>query len=192
MTPVARLAPATLDQFDAVADLFGALHAFNASLDPRFALAPTWRERLAAYFRQTVDDPGTLWLLAWAPHPVGLLVMQTHLDSPLFAHRRWAELAAIYVAPEHRGGGLAQALLAAAERWTASRGLDRIQLYVTATNEAARAFYRRGGYRPVQEVWRLDVTPDPDAVVLPPTAHETEDFLETSHAHLALDSHRPD
>ncbi|MFC4551438.1 MULTISPECIES: GNAT family N-acetyltransferase [Halorussus] len=54
----------------------------------------------------------------------------------------------IHVDPDRRGGGVGTALLAAAERALADRGVDIVALEVMADNEAARRFYRRRGYRP--------------------------------------------
>ena len=46
MVPALRVAPAGPGDFDAVAQLFGAVRGYNATLDPRFALAAGWRELL--------------------------------------------------------------------------------------------------------------------------------------------------
>ncbi len=56
--------PAAADEFWAVARLFGALHRFNASFDPRFRLADDWETRLRAHFAHSAAAPGALWLLA--------------------------------------------------------------------------------------------------------------------------------
>jgi GNAT superfamily N-acetyltransferase len=187
-----RIAEATPSDFEVVAELFGALHAHNAELDELFALADDWRDLLFEHFSRTVGSPAVLWLLAWDDsRPVGLLLMEHHVDSPLFRHRRWAELAAIYVAPEQRGSGLAQRFLEEARRWAAARGLDRIQLYVTASNARAKAFYANAGFQPVQEIWRIGVAPDADAASLPDPARRTDlesvDLVESGHHHLFVD-----
>ena len=54
----------------------------------------------------------------------------------------------IHVDSDRRGEGVGTALLAAAERALADRGVDTVALEVMADNEAARRFYRRRGYRP--------------------------------------------
>jgi GNAT superfamily N-acetyltransferase len=149
--------------FEAVARLFGELHRGNAELDDRFALGDGWREILSNHFLRTHDQPGALWVLAWdRDEPVGLLIVEAHHDSELFRHRSWAELVALYVSSGHRGGGLAAGLMARAQAWAASRGFDRLQLYVTADNERARRFYSRSGLTPVQEVWRIALAPVPE------------------------------
>ena len=54
----------------------------------------------------------------------------------------------IYVAPEHRRAGVGSALVSAAERTLAARGVEAVALEAMATNAAARAFYRSQGYEP--------------------------------------------
>jgi GNAT superfamily N-acetyltransferase len=141
--------------FEAVARLFGELHAFNASLDGHFALGERWRQVLEERFRRTHALPDALWALARdGQEPVGLLIVEAHHDSELFRHRRWAELVALYVAAGHQGTGLAGRLVEMARDWAVAGGFDRLQLYVTACNERARRFYSRCDLVPVQEVWR--------------------------------------
>ncbi|WP_082748603.1 glutaminase [Nocardioides jensenii] len=52
----------------------------------------------------------------------------------------------IYVDPGQRGGGIAVALLAEAERLIAAAGHDRAWLAVVPGNDRAQAFYRRQGW----------------------------------------------
>lgn len=83
-----RLAPAMRNDFEAVATLFVALHAYNASLNEQFALAYDWQPLLREHFLRTHESESTFWLLAWeGQRPVGLLLLENHLDSPLFRHR---------------------------------------------------------------------------------------------------------
>lgn len=207
-TSTLELKVAAPADFEAVATLFEALHQLNASLDPRFALADNWRQLLHSHFQRTCTAAGALWLLAWSDHAwtpaqngcngaepskaIGLLIMEAHQDSPLFKHRRWAELVALYVDPAYRGGGLAERMVAYGRTWTAEHGFDRVQLYVTSGNEPAKAFYHRCGFRPAQEIWRLGVTPG-EPVDLPADPSHSEkggcgaDFLESGHHHLAME-----
>ncbi len=190
-----RLSQARLSDFETVASLFEALHIYNASLDEHFALAENWYTLLHDYFERTCDDPQMLWLLAWGSplplesQPAGLLIVKTHTDSALFRYRHWAELVAIYVSPPWRGTHLARHLLAYAHDWTASHSQDRLQLYVTATNERARQFYRSCGLRPVQEIWRLDVEPT-SAVAALQEEHPAsdDDLLDSGHHYLDDDA----
>jgi len=196
LAPVAgiEIRPATPGDDWAVRSLFGALHAHNASLDLLFALAEGWEATLGEHLVRVRADGEGITLLAWrAGEPVGLLMMDGHVDSPLFRYRKWVELLALYVAPVARGSGLADRLLLAGVAWARACGAARVQLYVTACNEPARRFYARARFRPVQEIWRLDLDqsePDSQAdaaceavhasghQLLSPTKHSLADETE--------------
>jgi GNAT superfamily N-acetyltransferase len=196
VTAPITLRPAAASEFWAVARLFAELHAFNAGLDPRFRLAEGWEPLLREHFLRTHAAPGAFWLLAWsAQEPVGLLLMEAHSDSLLFAERRWAELVALYVAPGERGGALGRRLVEAGTQWAAAHGFDRLQLYVTAANEPAKRFYARCGLAPVQEIWRAELTPAPGAIPPPDPSCEPDGHaahqIELGHHHLAMElTHR--
>jgi ribosomal protein S18 acetylase RimI-like enzyme len=56
------------------------------------------------------------------------------------------EVEQVYVAAEHRGRGVAQLLLTAAERQVADNGFGEAWLAVVASNARARALYSRAGW----------------------------------------------
>lgn len=160
---VRRAAP---EDKGAVRALFGALHAFNAALEPRFALADGWEQVLARHLVRKEAGGQDVTLLAWdGADPVGLAMVAGHVDSPLFRHRRWAELTALYVVSGVRGAGVADRLLAEARTWAGSSGFGELRLYVTASNQQARHFYAKAGLRPIQEIWTmaLDLASGADA-----------------------------
>jgi ribosomal-protein-alanine acetyltransferase len=72
---------------------------------------------------------------------VGAAVVFFHV-----AHRI-ARLYSIAIAPEARGAGLGDALLASAERSARKRGSSTMRLEVRADNVAAQRLYERRGYR---------------------------------------------
>jgi [ribosomal protein S18]-alanine N-acetyltransferase len=66
--------------------------------------------------------------------------------------RRRAELVSIAVAPDARGKGVADALLIRTLRGLRRRGIPRVGLTVKVTNERARAFYEKHGFRKVRRI----------------------------------------
>lgn len=152
---VLRFVPAQVEDGDAVIMHFGALHAYNASLDPHFALSDNWETLLREQFRSTYDDPDMLWLLVKEDNTaVGLLIAGVHTDSPLFRHRRWVEVQALYVADSHRCLGIARCLLNRVYAWAQALHLPRIQLYVTASNVRAQSVYSEEGFATSQAIMR--------------------------------------
>lgn len=155
-----HLEPVQLEQFSALATLFEKLHVFNASLNEKFALAPNWQEILSEQFLQTYQSDSALWLLAWKEsQPIGLLILQAKTGGQLFQHSPCVELVALYVEAEFHGTGLSQQLIQAAKTWAESYGASYMLLYVTNQNNRARAFYRRCGWHPAQEIWHMDLAP---------------------------------
>ena len=93
---------------------------------------------------QGVDTPGMLLLVAEAPEgePIGHLWvgLERHPGFP----RAW--IYSIEIAPARRGQGYGRALLLAAERETARRGVKAIGLNVFGSNTVARKLYESAGY----------------------------------------------
>ena len=150
-----RYVPARLDDCDAVVALFGALHTYNASLDAHFALSDGWEAILREQFCASYNDPDMTWLLVKdGRKAVGLLIAGVHTDSPLFRHRQWVEVQALYVADSHRRLGIARQLLNRAYAWAEAMNLPRVQLYVTASNVRAQSVYAEEGFATSQAIMR--------------------------------------
>lgn len=61
--------------------------------------------------------------------------------------RRQAQLVAVFVRPEARGSGVADALFSAAVEWAFGLdGVTRVRLYVHEDNRRAEGFYRKFGF----------------------------------------------
>ncbi len=110
---------------------------------------------LRCQFEETVDDPDHLWMLVQdGNRAVGLLIAAMHTDSPIFRHRCWVEIEALYVDDRYRGKRVAPRLLDEVYRWAAERRVYRLQLYVTASNVRAQAVYVSQGFAMTQAIMR--------------------------------------
>jgi ribosomal protein S18 acetylase RimI-like enzyme len=137
--------------------LFLALHAFNAALDPRFALSEDWEAHFDAEMGEALRGHEALCILVCeqgSGRICGFVLAAIHRDSRMWQYREWVEVEALYVEGERRGQGFASALLAHTYAWANSVGRDVVQLYVTASNKHALGFYRRQGFRETQAVLR--------------------------------------
>lgn len=111
------------------------------------------RDRMARYLagehhpRQALI-PRVMYVALEGDRPVGYVA--GHLT------RRYAcdgELQWIYVAPEHRGSGVAAELLCLLAAWFAGRGASRVCVDVDPANTPARRFYRRHGAGDLNPYW---------------------------------------
>lgn len=91
-----------------------------------------------ADFAVALNGAGSAVLVARGPRGIAGSVM-----AGFDGHRGWVYYLA--VAPGARRGGLARALMAAAEDWLRARGAPKIQLMVREDNHEAIGFYERLG-----------------------------------------------
>lgn len=139
--------------------LFGALHRYNSTLDDRFALGEGWEMLVQNYLEQSGYSDDSIWLLARdGTHSIGFVLVEVHTDSPLYRHRRWAEIVGLYVDEAYRGHDVARLLMQHAYEWAVQRGLPVMQLYVTAANQQAQRFYHKQGFDTSQVIMRRTLT----------------------------------
>lgn len=115
-------------------------------------LTDAYRERYLAWVdRCAAESPACLPVAAGADGLVGYAFL---LPESLALIWDAAVLNELYVAPDHRGTGLADDLLEAALATARDQSLpmDRLVLDVAPTNERARAFYGRHGFEPWGEL----------------------------------------
>jgi GNAT superfamily N-acetyltransferase len=152
-----EIRPARRADVTAIKVLFGRLHAYNATLDARFALSEQWE----CHFDAAIDgilcgDEAICFLARDASTgvPCGFALAAIHRDSDLWRYHEWVEVEALYVDDLWQGRGLAGALLDRTCAWAEGIGQPVVQLYVTACNERAIRFYRHAGFSTAQEIMR--------------------------------------
>jgi GNAT superfamily N-acetyltransferase len=136
--------------------LFRQLHAFNAALDPQFALSEQWEMYFDAVIEEALSGK-VLCLVAYelgTDRPCGFALAAVHHDSNMWRVHEWVEVEALYVADAWRGCGLADVLLNRACEWAEGVGQSVVQLYVTASNERAIRFYQHKGFGETQAIMR--------------------------------------
>jgi ribosomal protein S18 acetylase RimI-like enzyme len=133
-----------MDLAGTIADLWVALADSQRAHGSHIAAEENRTQIREKVVRQTVDDTV---LVARDGSVVGFVTfdVQTAVFEQDCAR---GVVENIFVRPDRRGEGIGSALLAAAERRLAARGVDVISLEVMADNETARRFYRRAGYAP--------------------------------------------
>lgn len=118
-----------------------------AELDAYNALADDVREDARTYRRTNQEDPDTATFVATVDGAfAGYTVVMADRSPPVFARGPEATIEEVYVEPDHRGSGIASALLDRAESWAETRGCEYATLSVNERNETARAVYESRGY----------------------------------------------
>lgn len=102
--------------------------------------------RVELVLKQLLTEPrlGSAWVAEEGGQLIAYLIA-VHVLS--VEHQGlMAEIDEFFVLPQARSRAVGARLLAAAEAALAARGCVRLQLQLSAANEAARAFYARRGY----------------------------------------------
>ena len=140
------------DRLDDIEPLWHALrdhHAAVAStVAPVRSAAESWTRRRAEYVKWMRDSSATL-LLAERGVPLGYLMLRIAHGPPTWAiGDRIAEVETLSVLPTARDRGVGKLLMAAARREARERGAATLSVALVHTNDAAKRFYEREGFRP--------------------------------------------
>jgi ribosomal protein S18 acetylase RimI-like enzyme len=150
----------TLDDLDALARLWQAVHRHHAASMPELAPyvtdAETWDARRALY-AELLAKPDTTLLLAHADgdaEPVAYAMAHVFsragswLDDTWVTGARIGEIESLAVRADHRGAGLGTRLLTELEQRLDRLGVEDVVIGLLPGNDGARRLYERRGYRP--------------------------------------------
>lgn len=118
-----------------------ALDDYNELVDEATA-----RDHGVSYrYEQLEDDDSRVWIAergGW----IGYVRASISSPPPVFDRGLTLRVGELYVVPEVRGEGVADALLDRAADWGEERDCERVGLSVNAENDRARSFYERRGF----------------------------------------------
>lgn len=136
----------------------------QATFDARLAPSPRAGRLWAATLREAFDE-GTpaIWVADAEGVAAGFVVGEVVPASPVHAAGATVHVGELYVSPEHRRTGLAQALLDTVAAWASDGGAAEVGFEVAAENAASHALVAAWGARAVAVAYVRDVRP----VVLP-------------------------
>ena len=132
---------------DARADDAAAIAALTRRLMP---VAEPGRDLAVfdAYFARPTDYPaGTRTVVACGPDDVPIGYLTVRPETEYFSGVERAYVERIAVSNTAEGTGIGRRLLDWAAEWARSQGYTSISLDVFASNDRARRFYGRNGYR---------------------------------------------
>ncbi len=119
-----------------------ALDDYNELVDEADA-----REFALGYRReQLADDDTGVWVAERGDEWLGYVRAAASPSPAVFARGSTLHVGELYVVPDARGGGVADALLDRAVEWGTERDCERVDLSVNAANDRARSLYDRRGF----------------------------------------------
>lgn len=144
--------PATPADVPAVLPLVRALCDLHQAKDPeRFKVVPDVLDRYAGWLPQRAADPRSVFLVATAdgiPGLVAFTVGTVEPEVPIFWIPECGWIHDVYVVPEARRRGIANALVRAAKDRFRAIGVRQVRLHTGSFNDAARATFAKEGFRP--------------------------------------------
>jgi GNAT superfamily N-acetyltransferase len=118
-----------------------AIDDYNELVDEDLA-----REHGVSYrHEQLLDEDSGVWV-AEQGEWLGFVRASVSAPPPVFDRGTTLRVGELYVVPDARGEGVADALLDRAVEWGEARDCERVGLSVNAGNDRARAFYDRRGF----------------------------------------------
>jgi GNAT superfamily N-acetyltransferase len=137
----------TLDDYEAMMDLWR-----RAGLN---SIRPQGRDSPRALAAQIAG--GTQHILGLeADNGLVALIVATHDGRKGWLNR-------LAVDPAHRGQGLARRLIASAERWLKTQGIEVLAVLIEQDNEASLQLFASAGYELSPDILYLSKRPDPTA-----------------------------
>jgi ribosomal protein S18 acetylase RimI-like enzyme len=91
-----------------------------------------------------LSDQARVFVAEHAGRIVGMLTLQILVSTAQGGPVGWVE--DVVVDAAHRGQGIGAAMLVHLQRWSAQRGLSRLQLLADRNNDRALDFYRKQGW----------------------------------------------
>jgi GNAT superfamily N-acetyltransferase len=138
----------------AVVEALTALQDFEVPLhDTRLPGRQVAEPYLEELIETTGRQSGAILVATDAGILVGIVVcfvVQDETIGETADSNRYGYISDIFVRTSHRGGGLAQQLLAAAERHLLDTGIVRVRINVLAINAGARRAYEKHGFVPYE------------------------------------------
>ena len=161
---------ATLQDLDAIGDLWVEFMDFHKRRDPHFARAADGRRRFQDFISTHIVAHTSRVLVAEVRgRVVGYCLAVLSQYPPVFRNRDYGSVFDLAVTARFRRRGIGTRLFRAAEAWFADRSVRRIELRIAVTNEVSTAFWRKMGFQPFVTTLFETLTPRGRGMIQPET-----------------------
>ncbi len=140
----------------AIVRLWREMWDFHGPLDPRFRSTPAADSVMAGWIEENLGSERSAVFVAEAEGAVeGYCLAMILENPPVLPQQFYGYVSEISVRP--RGKGFGTRLLEAAHDWFRGHRIPYAEVNVSVRNEAARRFWRKGGYGDFLERLRRDL-----------------------------------
>jgi GNAT superfamily N-acetyltransferase len=134
----------------------------RSGFDPAYyGLRPDAEKRFRHWLGPALEDPRHMLFVAESDGAlVGCLAATVDRDLPIYEVEEYAVVRMLWVAPDHRGRGVATQLLELAAREYAAMGVRQIRATVAAGREVEHRVARKAGFRPAAVTFLRELQPE--------------------------------
>jgi len=131
-------------------------HEKNFSDFPK--LSKNFKKEIRKFMKKEVSKKNNVGFIAFENEkPIGFILGEEKKDYPVFAEneRPTGHIGNFYVEPEFRKKGIGKKLFAELKKWFRKRKLKKAEVGVNTPNKKGKKLYKKLGFVPYDERWRL-------------------------------------
>ncbi len=140
---------ATTKDLETIGLLWQEFMDFHKERDPAFTRSADGHEHFKEFLSGHLEKESSLVLVAEQDGDVvGYCLAMLAKFPPVFENRDYGTIYDLAVTQRWRKAGIGEKMYKAAEKWFSEKGIHRIELRVVVSNEIAKAFWRKMGFKP--------------------------------------------
>lgn len=157
MSNVIIIRPATQKDVESMVILWTEFMDFHSERDPWFKRSDTGHLRFAEFVAERIADEKSIVLVAEVDGKiVGHAIAEISSRLPVYEPEDYGQIMDVAIAETHRRSGIGEKLVEELFRIFHERGIRRVEVGMSVSNESATAFWRKMGFVPyMQKSWRL-------------------------------------
>lgn len=159
MTKNITIRKATIEDVSAIIELWKELMDFNKQYDEHWTRSKTGHKNIGNFIRSHIEDDAYCILVAVASgHIIGYSLSDIRkCDPPVLKIREYGHISNIAITKNYRRKRIGEKLLRKTVDWFSKKGIHRIEVCVSSSNNLATGFWAKMGFRPYLKTVFLEI-----------------------------------